>query len=68
MSRPKPNTQICNHDLHANVKVEPDINKNQLNFYQSCPSKKNGFTEWKHRHILDVIRTLLISPFIPKCF
>ena len=45
MSRPKPNTQICNHDLHANVKVESDINKNQLNFYQSYPSKKNGCTE-----------------------
>ena len=32
MSRPKPDTQICDHDRHANIKPKPDINKNQLNF------------------------------------
>ena len=70
MSRPKLDTRICNRDWHANVKVEPDINKNQLNFYQSCPytSKKNDCTKWKHRHILNVVRTLLISTSILKWF
>ena len=32
VSRPKPDTRICNHDWHANIKLRPDINKNQLNF------------------------------------
>ena len=32
VSRPKPGTQICDHDRHANIKPKPDINKNQLNF------------------------------------
>ena len=32
MSRPKPDTRICDHDRHANIKPKPDINKNQLNF------------------------------------
>ena len=32
MSRPKPDTRICDHDWHANIKPKPDINKNQLNF------------------------------------
>ena len=32
LSRPKPDTRICDHDRHANIKPKPDINKNQLNF------------------------------------
>ena len=35
LSRPKPDTRICDHDWHANIKLKPDINKNQLNFYKS---------------------------------
>ena len=37
LSRPKPNTWICDHDQHANIKLKPDINMNQLNFYKSFP-------------------------------
>ena len=32
VSCPKPDTQICDYDRHANIKFKPDINKNQLNF------------------------------------
>ena len=35
MSRPKLDTRICDHDWHANIKFKPDINKNQLNFFQN---------------------------------
>ena len=35
MSRPKPDTRICDHDRHANIKPKPDINKNQLNFMKT---------------------------------
>ena len=35
MSRPKPDTRICDHDRHANIKPKPDINKNQFNFYKT---------------------------------
>ena len=35
MSRPKPDTRICDHDRHANIKFKLDINKNQLNFYKT---------------------------------
>ena len=37
---------------------------------RSCPytSQQNGCAEQKHRHILDVVRTLLISASLPKCF
>ena len=35
MSRPKPDTRICDHDRHANIKPKPDINKNQLNIFQN---------------------------------
>ena len=41
MSRPKPDTWICDHDRHANIKPKPDINKNQLNFYKSFPLSLN---------------------------
>ena len=36
----------------------------------SCPytSQQNGRAEWKHRHILDVVWTLLISASLPKRF
>ena len=34
LSCPKPNTRICDHDQHANIKLKLDINKNQLNFYK----------------------------------
>ena len=36
----------------------------------SCPytTQQNGRVEQKHCHILDVIRTLLISTSLPKCF
>ena len=37
LSRPKPDTRICDHDWHTNIKLKPDINKNQLNFYKSFP-------------------------------
>ena len=38
--------------------------------YWSCPytSQQNGCAERKHHHILDVVRILLISAFIPECF
>ena len=32
LSRPKPDTLICDHDQHVNIKLEPNINKNQLKF------------------------------------
>ena len=35
VSRPKPDIRICDHDRHANIKPKPDINKNQLNFFQN---------------------------------
>ena len=35
VSRPKPGTQICDHDQHANIKPKPNINKNQLNFLKT---------------------------------
>ena len=35
VSRPKPDTWICDHDRHVNTKPKPGINKNQLNFLQS---------------------------------
>ena len=35
VSRPKPDIRICDHDRHANIKSKPDINKNQLNFFQN---------------------------------
>ena len=37
---------------------------------QSCPytSQQNSRAERKHRHILDVVRTLLISTSLPECF
>ena len=35
LSRPKPDTRICDHDRHANIKPKPDINKSQLNFYKT---------------------------------
>ena len=36
----------------------------------SCPytTQQNGRAEQKHRHILDVVCTLLISTSLPKCF
>ena len=37
LSCPKLDTRICDQDQHANIKVKPDINKNQLNFYKSFP-------------------------------
>ena len=38
--------------------------------YWSCPytSHQTGCAERKHHHILDVVRILLISAFIPECF
>ena len=37
---------------------------------RSCPytSQQNGCAERKHRHILDVVRTLLISASLPERF
>ena len=35
MSRPKPDTRICDHDQHVTIKPKPSINKNQLNFYKT---------------------------------
>ena len=47
LSRPKPDTRICDHDRHANIKPKPDINKNQLkllqNFYRSLPLSLNPY-------------------------
>ena len=39
-------------------------------FQWSCPytSQQNGHAERKHRHILDVVRILLISASLPECF
>ena len=36
----------------------------------SCPytSQQNGCVEQKHRHILDVVRTFLISASLPEHF
>ena len=30
---PKPDTQICDHDRHVNIKPKPGINKNQLKLF-----------------------------------
>ena len=37
---------------------------------RSCPytSQQNGRAEQKHCHILDIVRTLLISAFLPEHF
>ena len=35
LSCPKPDTRICDHDRHVNIKPKPDIKKNQLNFYKT---------------------------------
>ena len=35
LSCPKPDTRICDHDRHTNIKFKPDINKNQLNSYKT---------------------------------
>ena len=37
LSRPKPDTRICDHDWHANIKPKPDINKNHLTFTKLLP-------------------------------
>ena len=37
VSHPKPDTRICDHDRHVNIKPKPGINKNQLNFLQKLP-------------------------------
>ena len=58
MSCPKPDTRICDHDRHANIKPKPDINRNQLNFFQnfskSFPLSFHYFSLLKwynfHRH------------------
>ena len=34
VSHLKPDTRICDHDRHVNIKPKPGINKNQLNFLQ----------------------------------
>jgi len=38
--------------------------------HQSCPyiCQQNGPAEWKHRHILDVVRAFLIFSSILECF
>ena len=35
LSRPKPDTRICDNDQHANIKFKSNINKNQLNYYKT---------------------------------
>ena len=35
LSCPKPDTWICDHDRHVNIKLKHDINKNELNFYKT---------------------------------
>ena len=35
LSHPKPDTRICDHDRHVNIKPKPGINKNQLNYYKT---------------------------------
>ena len=37
LSHPKLDIRICDHNQHANIKLKPDINKNQFNFYKSFP-------------------------------
>ena len=54
MSRPKPDTWICDHDRHANIKPKPDINKNQLNFYKSFPLSFKIFASLLKRYNLSL--------------
>ena len=37
VSHPKPDTRICDHYRHVNIKPKSGINKNQLNFLQKLP-------------------------------
>ena len=43
VSHPKPDTWICDHDQHVNIKPKPSINKNQLNFLQKFLQKLPSF-------------------------
>ena len=46
------------------------LSKHGTSIHRSCPgtSQQNGSAERKHRHILDTIRTLLISSSCSECF
>ena len=44
MPRPKPDTRICDHDRHVNIKPKPGINKNQLNFYKLLQKLSSFFS------------------------
>ena len=59
VSRPKPDTRICDHDRHANIKFKPDINKNQLNFYKTFP-KASLFLFILVSLLLDIIFHLIV--------
>lgn len=44
--------------------------KTRIISQKSCPhtSQQNGIAEQKHRHILDVTRTLLLDAYVPPTF
>ena len=64
MSCPKPNTRICDHDRHANIKFKPNINKNQLKFLKTFP-KAYLFLFILVSLLLDIIFHLIIRAFTP---
>ena len=64
LSRPKPDTRICDHDRHANIKFKPDINKNQLNFYKNFP-KTSLFLFIIVSLLLDIIFHLIVRASTP---
>ena len=53
LSRPKPDTRICDHDWHANIKPKPDINKNQLNFMKTFTQKLSSFFSFLFLYLND---------------
>ena len=54
MSHPKPNTRICDHDQHANIKFKSDINKDQLNFLQKLLQELPSFFSFLFHYLNDI--------------
>lgn len=55
---------ICPHDFQAYLQMKGII------YQQSCPytPQQNGIAERKNRHLLDMVRTLLLESSVPPKF